>query len=226
MADGSGTHDLGGELVPVDELRQYIRNPRKGNVPRIRESLRENGQVQALCVNRGTLTGRPNEVLGGNHTLQAAIAEGMTELWCSFVDVGEAQAARIVAVLNRTADFGEYDDRLLAELLSHVDDELGTLQGTGYDLADLELIERNLNGSENIGTNPEDEWDGMPEFESEDQLAWQTIKVHLRNEADRDELAQLLGQKLGDRTKYVWHPAAEKDDVADLAYVAGDDQED
>ncbi|MDX3097732.1 hypothetical protein PV417_24845 [Streptomyces sp. ME19-03-3] len=40
-------------------------NPRTGDVDAIAESLRVNGRYKAIVVNRGTHTGRPNEVLAG-----------------------------------------------------------------------------------------------------------------------------------------------------------------
>lgn len=58
--------------LPVGELRTFHKNPRKGDVEAIAGSLRVNNQYRPIVVNRGTHTGRPNEVLAGNHTLMAA----------------------------------------------------------------------------------------------------------------------------------------------------------
>ncbi|HEX5119831.1 MAG TPA: ParB/RepB/Spo0J family partition protein [Pseudonocardiaceae bacterium] len=118
------------------ELRTYHRNPRQGDVAAIRQSLRVHGQYKPVVVNRGTYTGRPSEVLAGNHTVLAAREEGWTTLWVGWVDVDDDQAARIVLVDNRTADRAEYDDRLLAELLADLPD----LDGTGYDPGDLDKL--------------------------------------------------------------------------------------
>lgn len=56
----------------VGELSTYHRNPRRGAVGMIAESLKARGQYRAIVVNLGRLTGRPLEVLAGNHTLLAA----------------------------------------------------------------------------------------------------------------------------------------------------------
>ncbi|GJF04947.1 ParB N-terminal domain-containing protein [Pseudonocardia sp. D17] len=135
--------DLTLEYRAVSELHTYHRNPRQGDVAAIAASLRANGQYRPIVVNVGTHTGRPSEVLAGNHTLKAARDLGWESLAVVLVDVDEDQAARIVAADNRTADLGEYDERLLAELLGDLDD----LDGTGYTEADLEKMIRNLEGA-------------------------------------------------------------------------------
>lgn len=133
-------HDLTTAQLLVGDLRTYHRNPRRGNTVVIAQSLTVNGQYRPIVVNAGTHTGRPNEVLAGNHTLMAARDLGWSSVAAVTVDVDEDQAARIVAADNRTADLGEYDDRLLLELLADLPD----LDGTGYDEGDLADLERVL----------------------------------------------------------------------------------
>jgi DNA modification methylase len=125
---------------PVADLRTYHRNPRKGNTAVIAQSLQVNGQYRTLAVNRGTHTGRPNEVLAGNHTLMAARDLGWDSIAVTYVDVDDDQAARIVAVDNRASDIADMDDRLLLELLADLPD----LDGTGYDPGDLAALEAAL----------------------------------------------------------------------------------
>lgn len=123
----------GATAVPVNTLRTYHKNPRRGEVSVIADSLRVNGQYRPILVNRGTHTGRTNEVLTGNHTLAAAKELGWTDVAVVWVDVDEDQARRIVVADNRTSDLGTYDDSLLLELLQAIPD----LDGTGYDSDDL-----------------------------------------------------------------------------------------
>lgn len=119
--------------VPVDSLKPYPGNPRRGNVDSIVKSLERNGQYRPIVVNK-----RTSEVLAGNHTLLAARKLGWNEIAATFVDVDEDQAARIVLVDNRANDVAGYDDDELRELLESLPD----LEGTGYDDAALaELIQ-------------------------------------------------------------------------------------
>lgn len=127
------------ETLPIDELTPYHENPRRGDVAAIAESLRVNGQYRPIVVNRGTHTGRPMEVLAGNHTLAAALsldgsAHEIRELDCYVVDVDSDDAARIVLADNRTSDLGRYDEKSLLDLLQTMDD----LDGTAYTDDDLD----------------------------------------------------------------------------------------
>lgn len=122
---------LAGLRVPIGDLLPYGRNPRRGNVEAIAESLQQNGQYRPVVANR-----RTSEVLAGNHTLAAARSLGWPELAVTWVDVGDEDAARIALIDNRASDLSEYDDEVLSELLA----SLPNLAGTGYtddDLADL-----------------------------------------------------------------------------------------
>lgn len=67
-----------------------------------------------------------------------------------------------------------------------------------------------------------DEWRGMPEYQQEDQLAWRTIKVHLRNQQDLDAFAKLMAQNIGEKTKFLWYPEVEIEYVADKRYVSSE----
>lgn len=126
-------------LIPIGSVRPYGRNPRRGNVEAIKESLERNGQYRPLVVNR-----RTHEVLAGNHTWQAARELGWTKVAATFVDVDEEQAKRIVLVDNRSNDLAGYDAEALAELLG----ELPELEGTGYDREALdELIDELAEGT-------------------------------------------------------------------------------
>jgi ParB-like chromosome segregation protein Spo0J len=124
--------------LPIADLSTVEGNPRRGQVDVIAESLRVNGQYRPIVVNAGSLTGRRNEVLAGNHTMLAARQLGWAELDVFVVDVDEESARRIVAVDNRSADLGNYDSHLLRDLLESLED----LDGTGYSDADLKALTR------------------------------------------------------------------------------------
>lgn len=140
-------------------LTTYHTNPRRGDVQAIADSLHTNGQYRPIVINRGTHTGTPNEVLVGNHTLQAiqhlATQHPEDPRWDSVttyvVDVDTDQAARIVLADNKTSDNANYDDDTLHALLSAVDHDL---DGTGYNYDDLDALEAIVNPTE--PAEPED----------------------------------------------------------------------
>ena len=116
-----------------DELAPYHRNPRRGDLDVITRSLQANGQYRPIVVNLGTKTGRPLEVLAGNHTLAAARALGWPTIAATTVDVDDQAAARIVVVDNRASDLASNDNDELIALLQTLPD----LDGTGYTDADI-----------------------------------------------------------------------------------------
>ena len=129
------------ESLPTEQLTTYHQNPRQGDTGTIAESLRTNGQFRPLVVNKGTHTGRPYEVLAGNHTLLAAreldgTQDAFPRLDCYVIDVEEDHARRIVLADNRTSDLATYDNHELVELLTATDD----LAGTGWVEDDIELL--------------------------------------------------------------------------------------
>jgi hypothetical protein len=115
--------------VEIGDLKTYDKNPRKGNVELIAESLRNYGQYKPITVNK-----RDKTILAGNHTYQAAYKLGWKYIDVVFVDVDEQTAAKIVAIDNRTTDLSEYDNKILLDLLK----ELPDLDGSGYDQTDLD----------------------------------------------------------------------------------------
>lgn len=138
---------------PIDALTPYHRNPRRGDTTLIAASLTRNGQYRPIVANTGTLTGRPREVLAGNHTLAAARELGWAHVAATWVDVNDDHAARIVAVDNRSNDVAGYDDETLLALLADLPD----LDGTGYDEDFLRDLEATLEPFAGGGlTDPDD----------------------------------------------------------------------
>lgn len=129
--------------VKPSELNTFHRNARRGDVGAIASSLEINGQFKPIVANIGTHTGRPHEVLAGNHTLTAfrdlAERNPFDERWARiavhWVDVDEDMATRIVLVDNRSFEQGAFDDSALIELMQQV----GTT-GTGYTDDDLDEL--------------------------------------------------------------------------------------
>lgn len=122
------------EMVPVGDLKHHPRNPNKGNVDAIVESIKANGFYGALVVQRGT-----SFVLAGNHRLRAAQACGIEAVPVTWVECDERQAIKIVLADNRTSELAERDPEVLATLLRELEHD-GDLAGTGYDSGDLERI--------------------------------------------------------------------------------------
>ena len=166
------------ETLPITELNLYDRNPRMGDVQAIKASMLANGIFRPIVVNRGTHTGKPNQVLAGNHSLKAMreLTEdnpddtrwSMVNVW--MVDVDEEHAAKIVLADNRTADLGSYDNE---ELIGLMEGLQGDLDGTGYDEDDLAILLDMTAGPDSLD-DLEDEF-GEPE----DDDFWITVRLRI-----------------------------------------------
>lgn len=121
------------ETVRVSEVteRPDAKNPRRGSVDDIVESLKEFGQYKAIVVREST-----GDVLAGNHTLKAIKKLGWEWVHVTYVDVDDETAERIVVADNRINDKGTYDADVLAEVLAGVPD----LSGTGFTDRERDLI--------------------------------------------------------------------------------------
>lgn len=126
---------------PLKDVRLFHKNARRGNVEAIAKSLTIHGQYRAVVINKGTHTGRKNEVLAGNHTVKAARELGWKSIAANLVDFDEDQAMRVVLIDNALSDKATYDIPELTDILQNLDD----LEGTGYTEEDLDKL---LNGLE------------------------------------------------------------------------------
>jgi hypothetical protein len=154
--------------VHPSELSTYHRNARRGNVEAIMGSLKANGQYKPIVVNVGTHTGRPMEVLAGNHTLAAhrnlAELDPTDTRWNSiavyWVDVDEDRATRIVLADNRTAEDSTYDDVMLYDLIKSLGDDLNGSGFNEHDVDKLSYIDKMF--------NPDDGDDGPQDYDTTD----------------------------------------------------------
>lgn len=54
--------------------------------------------------------------------------------------------------------------------------------------------------------NKHPEWEGMPEFIQPKKEEFKKLIIRFESEADYNEFAELINQKLTPKTKSIWHP--------------------
>jgi hypothetical protein len=186
--------DLWPLAVPVEELTQLPGNPRKGDVPRMRTSLRTFGQRKNVVVN--VETGLP-VIEAGNHTQLAAIAEGWTHL--SIVRVRDDPATETGYALadNRLGELGSFDLRLLVDAtrrLKAADPAL--LLSAGWTDDEHEYLEQAADRLAGVEVDPEGEWVGMPGYENEDQRNRMRVLVYFPTEEDAGRFFELIDRPM------------------------------
>ena len=125
-------------------------------------SLRRHTQYKPITGNIGTHTGRPLEILAGNHTLLAfrALAEAEPEdkawqkILVHWVDVDDDMAERIVVADNQTGSLGGFDEAQLAEIVAGFS---GDIDGLGFTDADVDDLMALLEEQDLPPVSPQDD---------------------------------------------------------------------
>lgn len=125
------THEDKMMEVEVDRLTPHPKNPRRGDVPAIAQSLERHGQVKPIIVQRST-----GYVVAGNHTLLAAKSLGWRKVRILVKDMSDDDALSYLLADNRTTDKSGYDDADLYDALR----SLGSIEGSGYTQDDIDLL--------------------------------------------------------------------------------------
>lgn len=100
------------KMIPTELLALAKRNPRRGAVAAVIESLREFGQHRPCVVQQST-----GEVIVGNHLLRATRQLGWPETACLIVGDDDDQALRRGLADNFVGDQAEWDEEELAAVL-------------------------------------------------------------------------------------------------------------
>lgn len=179
----------------------------------LEDSLHKVGAGRSLVVDAN------DKIPAGNKTLEAAVNAGYT-------DVIEIETDGKALIVHKRTDWDLDDPKGAARQYAYLDNRVSEVSLTwdaNVIAADVEAgsipkeafydweLDKILGNMQEIDRDAM--WQGMPEFDSEDQLGLVTIKVHFNTEEDVKAFAELIGQKLTMQTKYVWYPKAEKLDA-------------
>jgi hypothetical protein len=182
----------------VAQLSEHPGNANLGDTEVIAESLDEHGFLGAILVQRST-----GHIIAGNHRYRTATAKGAQTLPGFLVDVDDDEAARILAMDNRSGRLGKDDEAKLLALLRPLAATDRGLAGTGYNDGHLEAL---LTRWEPQGGTEQPQGGGA------DHNADSRDPDHL---ADRRDNAQPLGQR-GVRDVILAMPHADADELANL----------
>ena len=193
------------KTLKIKDLVPFDRNPRKNDaaVDRVLESLKNNGYVAPIIVSEVGAPFQQHVVCVGHTRLKALKKFGAKEVDCivhSFES--EAQFIRYNIEDNKTSEFADWNEQLLADLSAEFDIDL---DGMGFE--DFQDVDKINSGDENS------EWVGMPEFE-EGNKALKLI-VSFENEEDREEFSKKypfdIMKKQGNAWS-TWFPYKERED--------------
>lgn len=201
------------EWRALDELAPYENNPRINDhaVDRMAALIREFGFRRPILV-RGD-----GVVIDGHLMLKGALRAGKTHgpvLVCD--DLTEAQLSALRLAMNKSAEWAQWDEEKLAQELQSIADA-GIdfdLDLTGFSNGErLNILLQTEHGS----TDPYQEWDGMPEYEAPDNCVGK-VTVNFETEEDREAFFRLIGQSFTGKTKSIWYPEKDQQDLKSYAW--------
>ncbi len=199
------------ELINKDKIKPFKDNPRlhsDDQIKQIANSIKEFGFRVPLAVDEDFT------ILAGHGRYKAAVSMGMVEMpVVQHKDLSPAQKKAFVIADNKITLNSTWQENLLWEQIKSLD-ELGfNLNVLGFDNAELlPMLD------DNTVTDFASEWEGMPDYESEDVSAYRTIRVHFESDRDVEVFAKLVKQKITDKTKFIWHPQQENLDAESQRY--------
>lgn len=126
-------------LVPIDELVPYANNARvhsKAQIAQLRASLREFGFVTPVLIDFD------NNIIAGHGRVEAARAEGMTEVPCVLVsNLTEAKRKAYILADNRLSETASWDPQLLKIEIDGLEALRFDAGIAGFDAAAVEALQ-------------------------------------------------------------------------------------
>ncbi len=201
--------------VPISEIDVWDKNPRNiktEDFKRLKRQIEELGIYKPLLCfqEKGKYI-----TLGGNMRLRALREMKFEEVDVSIVKP-KSEAEKIKFALSDNDRAGQYDEDMLAELVfPHIEDI--KLEDYKIDINEPWLDLKKIIERVGPDIDPNAEWQGMPEFGNTPK-AVKTIFVHFETEQAIIDFAKLLKQTIGEKTKYVWFPKKERQDMKSKAF--------
>lgn len=185
----------------ISDLIPYAFNNRvhgDQQIDRIANSIKEFGFNQPIVIDES------NIILVGHGRFAAAQKLGLEVVPVLKLDnLTEAQKKAYRILDNKLAADSEWNFESLELEFTQLEELNFKLEPWGLDqLANKIGIE--------TSSVPEEEWEGMPSYESEDETAFKTIKVHFISAEHVQQFSELLQQQITDSTRSLWFPEAMK----------------
>lgn len=200
----------------ISELKPHPKNYKKhpdDQLQHLINSIKENGIYRTIIISSD------NYILAGHGVVEACKKLNLKKVPTLQlnIDSNHIKALKLLTADNEVSHLGEVNERALSEILKDVLDK-DTLLGTGYDemmLSNLIFITRPKDEIENI--NAAQEWVGLPEYER--SVNPEKITVSFENKKDREKFAEKLGIRLTEKTKSIWYPHREDDDIKSVEFT-------
>lgn len=205
------------ERVDIKLLKAHPRNYQEhpdDQLDHIMKSIETHGFYRNIVV------ARDNTILAGHGVVKAAMKMGKKRIPVIRLDIeaDDPRALKVMTSDNEINNLADVDDRALTEMLREIMNHDGSdLAGTGFNNEQLTALVMNSRPAHEIQSKTEaNEWLGMPDYDAVDTAI--KVVVSFKTMEDREEFADLLGYKLTDKTKSVWFPDRDRDDISSVMF--------
>ena len=195
----------------IQNLVPYARNARthsEAQIAQIAASIQEWGWTIPVLVDEAGL------IIAGHGRILAARFLGITDVPV-MVAMGWSDAKKRAYMLadNKLALNAEWDlDKLAIELAQFA--------GSDFDISLIGFNEGELGALLHEPTDPDLEWQGMPEYDHEDKTAFKSLTVHFADQKAVDDFVAMVGQQITPKTRFLWFPQPVIETYADKKYKA------
>lgn len=200
-------------IANVDDLIPYARNSRTHSAEQITQiaaSIKEFGFTNPVLIDKD------NGIIAGHGRVMAAKKLGLKTVPC-IVASGwtDAQKKAYVIADNKLALNAGWDESMLKLEFEELQSLNFNIELVGFSANDLQ----NIFLDKELGkTDKEAEWEGMPEFTDLDPC-FRKVIVSFDDQEAVEHFFALLGQDFTEKTKSVWHPKKEKQDLKDSRWT-------
>ena len=203
--------DLKVTYINKEQIKPFKDNPRLHSdlqIKQISNSIKEFGFVNPILIDE------KNIILAGHGRYRASEMLNMDKIpTVQISNLTSKQKKALVIADNKITQNSEWSNDLLWQQVKELNNLGFNLDILGFDNSEmLPMLD------DNAVTDFSSEWENMPEFTQEDAQAYRTIKVHFNTDRDVEVFSKLIGQKLTDKTKSIWHPQQEKNDTETKRY--------
>lgn len=196
----------------LQDLLPYARNAMLHSDMQVAQLV---GSIQEFGWTNPILIDESGEIIAGHGRALAADALGMATVpTITLRGLNEAQKRAYRLADNQLPRNAQWNEKLLSlEImeLKELDFEIDKIGFSEAELSKLLKIEPD---------DIQDHWVGMPEFNQADKNGYRQIIVHFETALDMQNFAVLIGQKITEKTKYIWYPEQQRDLVSDKAYIS------
>ncbi len=218
-------------MTHISDLKPDERNARKHNsrnIGMIAESLQKYGPARSISIDEN------NTILAGNGVVEASMQIGIEHVRVYDRETGNLEPAplngaqyifatrlsnltdkekTLYAVAdNRTAELAEWNVDVLAGL-----NEDGDLEQFWFPQELAQVLAAN-----DDPFDPNAEWQGMPEFDHDDERPAKQLIISFRHIDDMAEFARLVNQNVMPSTKSIWFPERNLESIRDKGYISDD----